>query len=172
MNKSRKTKEFRKMLHKYEAMSLSKKYGSDLFWKMMDEATSFSDWTSIFQYGDDSIRKDAQRKMEELFINDDKDSDVQLNILELFLVIDQADKEQVLRKYLEKFDSKDSLLFALEMTEDARWDEYWDAQNLVCDIRSQLRDEYCRGSDLVIEQHLRYRHKRTEKLRKKSTFNP
>lgn len=172
MNKSRKTKKFRKMLHKYEAMRLSKRYGSDLFWKMMDEATSFSDWTSIFQYGDDSIRKDAQRKMEQTVFLDEEDKNVQLNILELFMVIDQADKEKFLRKYLRKFHSKDSLLFALEMTEDARWDEYWDANGLVCDIRSELRCKYCKGSDLVIEQHLKYRYKRTEKLRKKSTFNP
>ena len=172
MNKSRKTQKFRKMLHKYEAMSLSKRYSSNLISKMMDVATSFSDWTSIFQYGNDSIRIDAQRNMEKTVFLDKEDKNVQLNIIELFMVIDQADKEKFLRRYLRKFHSKDSLLFALEMTEDARWDEYWDTHGLVCDIRSQLREEYCRGSDLVIEQHLKYRYKRTEKLRKKSTFNP
>lgn len=167
----RKTTGFKKLLRKYEAMSLSEKYGSCLFWDMIEKAHSFSDWASIYKYGDDSLRKDAQRKMEELFINDNEDSDVQLNIIELFLIIDKADKDDILRKYLEKFNDKDSLLFALEMAENHYFDSYEDT-GLISDIRSQLRDEYCRGSDLVIEQHLKYRYKRTEKLRKKSTFNP
>lgn len=167
----RKTTQFRKLLRKYEAMSLSQRNKSDLFWDMKEKARSFSDWAAIYQYGDDSLRKDAQRKMEELFINDNEDSDVQLNIIELFLVIDKADKDEVLRKYLEKFDDKDSLLFALEMAENHYFDTY-ENTGLISDIRSQLREEYCRGSDLVIEQHLKYRYKRTEKLRKKSTFNP
>ncbi len=167
----RKTTQFRKLLRKYEAMSLSQRNHSYLFWDMEEKARSFSDWATIYQYGDDSLRKDAQRKMEELFINDNEDSNVQLNILELFLIIDNADKEEILRKYLEKFDDKDSLLFALEMAENHYFDTY-ENTGLIRDIRSQLRDEYCRGSDLVIEQHLVYRKKRTEKMLKRSTFNP
>ena len=167
----RNTPQFEKLLRKYEAMSLSQRYNSCIFWDMEEMAQTFSDWAAIYQYGDDSLRKDAQREMEELWINDKDNSDVQLNIVELFLIIDKADKEKILRRYLEKFDDKDDLLFALEMAEDHYFDTY-ENTGLISDIRSQLRDEYCKGSDLVIEQHLRYRHKRTEKLRKKSTFNP
>ena len=78
------SKKFSELLLQYKAASRRAK--SEIFQKMKKNATNFADWTMIYQYGDDTIRKDAQRKMEKLVLSGKTAADIQLNILELFLM--------------------------------------------------------------------------------------
>lgn len=160
----RKTEEFNKLLLRYEAASLASPLKSDIFWRMREKAKSFSDWTAIFQYGDSSIRKDAQREMERLVLKGNDRSDIQLNILELFMVIDQGDKDEILRKYLKKFHEKDDLLFVLECADDG------EEGYLAMQTRRKLERIYKRFGDL--NRGLEARYKRSHKLLERSTFNP
>lgn len=156
----RKSKEFNELLIRYESASLSSPLKSDIFQKMKKAAKNFSDWTAVYQYGDSSIRKDAQRKMEDLVFQANDKEDLQLNILELFMVVDEADKDEILRRYLRKCHGKDDLLFALENTS---WGEF------AIELRKKLDQFYKPG---FIEIGLKARSKRTEKLLQRSIFNP
>lgn len=160
----RKTEEFNKLLLRYEAASLASPLKSDIFWRMREKAKSFSDWTAIYQYGDSSIRKDAQREMEKLVLKGDEMSDIQLNILELFMIIDQGDKDEILRKYLKKFHKKDDLLFVLECSEDC------DDDNFSFEIWEKVAKFYKRLGD--VNRGLKARCERSRKLLERSTFNP
>ena len=153
---TRKTKEFNKLLLQYKATPIVSR--SKIFWEMMRKAKSFSDWTAIYQYGDDSIRKDAQREMEKLVLKGRKKTDVQLNILELFMVIDESDKDEILRKYLEKHHQKDDILFVLSCAGDS---------DLWSELFAEVQDYYDDYDELERELST-YR----ESLLQESTFNP
>lgn len=157
----RNSKKFYELLLQYEAASIRRR--TPIFWEMEKEAKTFSDWTSVYQYAGDSIRKDAQRQMEKLVLRGNKASNIQLNILELFLIIDQGDKDEILRKYLRKYHKKDDLLFALENTD-------WDYSDLKGDVMKELEKFYVKPGN--INRGLEARHKRSLKLLEKSTFNP
>lgn len=157
----RNSKKFHELLLQYEATSISKR--TPIFWEMKDNARTFADWAAIYQYGGDSIRKDAQREMERLVLKDNKVSDIQMNILELFLVIDETDKDKILRKYIKKWHTKDDLLFALENAD-------WEYGNLEGEMVRKLGKFYKRPGN--INRGLDARHKRSHKLLEKSTFNP
>lgn len=87
----------------------------------MPQAKNFSDWTVIYSYGDDSVRKDALWKMKENAIRGLSRSEIKLNILELFLVIDNADTDEILKRYLARFHKEEDFLFVLDV---ADWDNY------------------------------------------------
>ena len=160
----RKSKEFNELLVRYESASLSSPLKSDIFQKMKGKAKNFSDWTAVYQYGGSSIRKDAQRKMEKLVFKAENTQDLQLNIIELFMVIDEADKDEILRKYLRKHHEKDDLLFALEY---ADWGE---EGYLAMELRERLDKLYKKSGN--INRALEARYKRSAKLLERSTFNP
>lgn len=107
----RKTKKFNELLLKYKAAPLVSR--SRIFWEMKRKAKNFSDWTAVYQYGGDTVREEAQHEMEKLVLRGRKKTDIQLNIWELFLIIDQSDQEEVLDKYLKKYHQKEDFLFAL-----------------------------------------------------------
>ena len=165
----RKTKEFNDLLFQYEIYRSDKKPG--IFRKMLRQARTFSDWASIYQYGDDDIRKMAEEKMKRRVVREEKDSHAQLNIMELFLVIDQGDRLGILKRYIKKFHEKDSLLFVLEMMEGCSYETNCADGGLVRKTRAELIDKYY-GTDKNLEVGLSYRYKRTEKLWEESTFNP
>jgi hypothetical protein len=167
----RKTKEFNDLLTQYEEATYRSGKKPGIFRKMLRQARTFSDWASIYQYGDDDIRKKAEEKMKRRVIREEKDSYAQLNIMELFLVIDQGDKLGILKRYIKKFHEKDSLLFVLEMMEGCSYETNCADGGLVRKTRAELRDKYY-GTDGKLEVGLSYRYKRTEKLWEKATFNP
>ena len=156
----RKSKDFNELLIRYESSSLGSPLKSDVFQKMRKTAKNFSDWTAVYQYADSSIRKDAQRKMEKLVFKAENTQDLQLNILELFMVLDESDKDEILRKYIRKHHEKDDLLFALENTS---WGEF------AIELRKKLDHFYKPG---FIEMGLKARGKRSEKLLQRYMFNP
>ena len=125
---------------------------------MKKKAKNFSDWTAIYQYGGDTIRKEAQHEMEKLVLNGRSKTNVRLNILELFLIIDESDKDEILRKYLEKHHQKDDILFVLSCAgESDLWHELF----------AQVQDRY-EDYDQFEEQCDEYR----VSLLQESTFNP
>lgn len=160
----RKTKEFNKILLQYEATSFSSPRKSKLFGEMRRKAKSFSDWATVYQYAGDSIRKDAQREMERLVLKGRYASHVQLNILELFLIIDQSDKDEILRRYVRKYHKKDDLLFALS---EASWGDDGD---FPFELISKLQKLY--KSPRGLERGLDARERRSLKLLENSDFNP
>jgi len=161
----RRTKEFNKILVQYEATSFSSPRKSKLFGEMRKKAKSFSDWASVYQYASDSIRKDAQREMERLVLKGRYASHVQLNILELFLIIDKSDKDEILRRYIRKYHKKDDLLFALS---EASWG---DDSIFSLELISKLQKLY--KSYHGLDRGLDAREKRSLKLlEENSDFNP
>ena len=113
--RERKTKRFRELLAQYESMTNREKVKSRFFFKkLMPNAKNFVDWTVIYSYGGDSVRKDALLKMIENAICGLSRSEIQLNILELFIVIDSADKDGVLKRYLKRFHKEQDFLFVLD----------------------------------------------------------
>ena len=159
----RKTKEFNEWLLKFEATPLVSGLRPQVFQVMRKKAKSFSDWTAIFQYGGNDIRYEALNMMKKTVLKGKNSADIQLNILELFFVIDQDEKDEILRKYLKKHHGKDDLLFVLENSD-------WDGGNLKGEVLSKLGGFYKRCGN--IDRGLDARCKRTCKLLKKTTFNP
>ena len=161
----RRTKKFNEILLQYEATSFSSPRKSKLFGEMRKKAKSFSDWASVYQYAGDSIRKDAQREMERLVLRGKYASHVQLNILELFLIIDQSDKDEILRRYIKKYHKKDDLLFALS---EASWG---DDSDFSLELISKLQKLY--KSYHGLDRGLNARERRSLRLlEEKSDFNP
>ena len=158
----RNSKRFHELLLQYEATSVGKR--TQIFWEMKSKAKTFADWDAVYQYAGSSLRKDAQREMERLVLKGDTTSDIQLNILELFMIIDEADKSAILSMYVKKHHGKDDLLFALS---EADWSE---DGLLVVELWNKLEAFY-KASD-GIKRGLNARHKRSKKLLEKSTFNP
>lgn len=157
----RNSKKFYELLLQYEATSIAKR--TPIFWKMKNNARTFADWTAIYQYADDSIRTDAQQEMKTKVLKGKNLSDIQLNILELFMIIDESDKDAILTKYLKKYHKKDDLLFALELC-------YWDYGSLKGEVIGKLGKFYKHFGN--INRGLESRYKRSQKLLEKSTFNP
>lgn len=155
------SKKFSELLLQYKAASRRAK--SEIFQKMKKNATNFADWTMIYQYGDDTIRKDAQRKMEKLVLSGKTAADIQLNILELFLIIDTSYKDEILRKYLKKHHKKDDFLFAITQCD-------WEYGNLEGVCWNKLEQYYKSPGFIHVGVDARY--KRNRKLMEKSTFDP
>ena len=152
----RKTKQFNELLLRYEATPIASR--SEIFWEMKRKAKSFSDWAAVYQYGGDDVRKEAQHEMEKLVLRGRKKTDVQLNIWELFLIIDQSDQQEVLEKYLKKHHQKEDFVFALSCADES-------------DVRSNLYaelDDYYEDFDDLERELCKYR----TFLSQESTFNP
>ena len=154
----RNSKKFHSLLLQYEATSIAKR--TSIFWNMKKEAKTFADWSSIYQYAGDSIRKDAQREMERLVLRGSTVFDIQLNILELFIIIDQEDKCRILERYLKKHHDKDDLLFVASLD---------DEQGL--DTLNKLAKYYKRLYNVNKGIYAR-RRKSYKMLEEFSTFNP
>ena len=161
----RHSKKFNELLLQYEATPLLSGRKSEIFWRMMRAARTFSDWASIYQYADSSIRKDAQREMETKVLRGKSVFDIQLNILELFLIIDKSDKDEILRRYLKKHHEKDDLLFVLEMADSG------ESSHLAMDVTERLGKLYKRFGNIHRGLKARCR-KSWAMLEKYSTFNP
>lgn len=115
---NRHTRLFENLLQKYEKKQPNSKRKNNFFLgRLLPNAKSFSDWTVIFDLGDDSVRKDALREMKKYAISGKSREEIQLNILELWLVIDNADKDEILQKYLERYHEAEDFLFALDETD-------------------------------------------------------
>lgn len=156
------SKKFSELLLQYKAVSHKTK--SEIFQKMKRNAKNFADWTMIYQYGDSSVRKDAQRRMEKLVLEGKTTSDIQLNMLELFMVIDTADKDGILEKYLKKHHEKDDYLFVACECD-------WEYGTLGLVALENLENYY--KSPGFIQVGINAKEKRNQKLlEKKSTFNP
>ena len=161
--RERKTKKFSELLLQYEAMTNREKAETRFFFvKLMPQAKNFSDWTVIYSYGDDSVRKDALWKMKENAIHGLSRSEIKLNILELFLVIDSFDKDGILKRYLERYHKAEDFLFVLDETDSDNYQftkfVYQEAKKYGFNI------DIFEGEDERIA-------KRSELL-KESTFNP
>jgi len=158
----RNSKNFKKLLNQYESTPISTR--SSLFQKMKRNARTFSDWASVYQYAGYSIRKDAQREMERLVLRGDTVSNIQLNILELFMIIDQGDKEAILEKYLKKYHKKDDLLFVLSL---ATGDNRYIAMKAMYGLEKHYKKIY------NISKGVEARERKSKKMLKElSTFNP
>lgn len=161
--RERKTKKFRELLLQYEAMTNREKANTRFFFtELMPKAKSFSDWTVIFHYGGDTVRKDALWKMKLNAIRGKSREEIQLNILELFIVLDSADQADILKRYLRRFHKEQDFLFVMDEVD---WTDYA--------FRNYINDEM-EKYDIHVDpfkgknERLRMR----KKLLKKSTFNP
>jgi len=161
--RQRKTKKFNELLLQYEAMTKRKRAETRFFFeKLMPHAQNFSDWTAIYTYGDDTVRKDALWKMKENAIHGTSREEIQLNILELFLVIDSADKEDILKRYLERFHKEQDFLFVLDETD---VDNYMFTEFVYQESEKYGYDiDFLEGEDERIAKRF--------ELLKESTFNP
>lgn len=161
--RERKTKRFRELLAQYESMTRRKKASTCFFFTdLMPNAKNFADWTVIYRYGGDTVRKDALWKMKLNAICGRSRSEIQLNILELFLVIDEADKEEILKRYLLRFHQKQDFLFVLDESD---WDNYKFREYVDAEAK-----EY--GIDIDFFEGEDKRLKKLDELMKLSTFNP
>ena len=158
----RHSKEFNKLLLQYEALPHSSSEKTGLFFKMMGKAQSFSDWASIYQYAGESIRKDAQRKMESKVLKGVTKEDVQMNIHELFLICDRAEMDRILEKYLQKHKKKDDYLFAIVEAD-------WEYSDLVPVLMQELEEKFGVSS---ISKELDSCRKKIRGLKRFSKFNP
>ena len=159
----RHSKDFNKLLLQYEATSIAKR--SKIFKKMRRQARTFADWAIIYQYAGSSIREATLPKMEAKVLKGKKLSDIQLNILEYFMVCYQNEKNDILRKYIKKYNSKDDLLFAFSVATSC-----WDNGDFNSILLDKLNKFYKRGGD--IERGVKARGKKNQKLLEKSKFNP
>lgn len=156
--------EFNELLTKYEGASLASGIRPNLFQKMRKKAKTFSDWASIYQYAGDEIRHEALDKMRKTVLKGETTADIQLNIIELFLVIDTSEKDEILGKYLKRFHEKDDLLFAITQCD---WEDG--------DLRDELwcKLDKCYESPGFINAGIEAREKHNHTLVEKfSTFNP
>jgi len=161
--RERKTKKFRELLSQYEAMTNREKANTRFFFTdLMPSAQNFSDWTVIYHYGGDTVRKDALRKMKLNAICGRSRSEIQLNILELFLVIDEADKEEILKRYLVRFHKKQDFLFVLDESD---WDNYKFREYVDAEAKGY-------GIDINFFEGEDERQKKIDELMRLSTFNP
>ena len=161
--RERKTKKFKKLLSQYEAMTNREKAETRFFFTdLMPNAQNFSDWTSIYHYGGDTVRKHALQRMKDNAICGRSRSEIQLNIMELFLVIDEADKETILKRYLVRFHQKQDFLFVLDESD---WDNYKFREYVDAEAK-----EY--GININFFKGENKRLKKLDELMKLSTFNP
>lgn len=158
----RKTERFNQMLLQYEALPHSSSNKSEFFFKMMGKARSFSDWTAVYQYAGNSIRKDAQRKMEETVLKETNRKAIQMNIHELFMICDKADMDKILERYLRKYKEKDDYLFAICEAD-------WGYSDLMPDWIEKVQNEF---GVISLSQELAARHEATREMMKKSKFKP
>ena len=155
---------FNELLIKYEGASLASGIRPDLFQKMRKKAKTFSDWASIYQYAGDEIRYEALEKMRKTVLKGETTADIQLNIIELFLVIDTSERDEILEKYLKKHHRKDDLLFTRTQCD-------WMNSDLGDYLWCELNKHY--KSPGYINVGIKFREKRNHTLVEKfSTFNP
>lgn len=161
--RDRKSKKFKELLLQYEAMTNREKATTRFFFvELMPHAKNFADWSVIFSYGDDSVRKDALLKMVENVIHGQSRSEIRLNILELFIVIDNADKDEVLKRYLARFHKEEDFLFVLDV---ADWDNYKFTRFVNKEAKKYGFDlDFFDGEDERIAK--------LDELLKQSSFNP
>jgi len=111
------SKLFMNLLSKYKGkQNYSKRKNNFFSYRLMYNAKNFAEWAKIYELGDSSIRKDALRKMEELVICKSSREETKMNILAIFLVIDDADKDSIMRNYLMEFHEEEDFLFAIDET--------------------------------------------------------
>ena len=158
----RKTEKFNELLLQYEAIPHSSSEKTELFFKMVEKARSFSDWASVYQYAGNSIRKDAQREMESKVFKGSSKENIQMNIHELFLICDIADMDKILEKYLKKYKKKEDYLFAIVEAD-------WEYSDLVPGLMQELEEKFDVGS---ISKELGSYRKKLRELTKNSTFSP
>lgn len=159
---NRHTRLFEKLLRKYEEKQPNSKRKNNFFLRrLLPNAKSFSDWTVIFDLGDDSVRKDALGEMKKYAISGKSREEIQLNILELWLVIDNADKDEILQKYLERYHEAEDFLFARDETDPNNYS--------FNDFIYQEAKRY--GFNISVLDGIDERIKR-HKLLERSTFNP
>lgn len=154
----RHNKQFYELLLQYEAASLASGLRPGIFQKMRKKAKTFSDWTEIYHYAGDEIRHEALDRMKETVLKGRTLINIQLNIMELFMIIDDSEKDGILEKYLDKHHKKDDLLFAITQCD---WkygsmegalrrelDEYYESQKL---IQAAVDARYNRNHELLEE---------------------
>ena len=155
---------FNELLIKYEGASLASGIRPDLFQKMRKKAKTFSDWASIYQYAGDEIRYEALEKMRKTVLKGETTADIQLNIIELFLVIDTSERDEILEKYLKKHHGKDDLLFAITKCD-------WEYGSLEGYLWSELEKYYKSPGFINVGVNARYERNR-KLVEELSTFNP
>ena len=160
----RKSKEFNELLLQYEAASLASGRRPGIFRKMRIKAKTFSDWTEIYHYAGDKIRYEALDMMRETVLKGRTLVDIQLNIMELFLVINDSEKNEILEKYLEKHHKKDDFLFAITQCD-------WEDGGLKSSLYYELQKYYDEPDLVHADVDARYEHNH-ELLEEFSTFNP
>ena len=160
----RKSKEFNELLLQYEATSLASGLRPNIFKKMRKKAKTFSDWTEIYHYASDEIRHEALDMMRETVLKGRTLVNVQLNIMELFLIIDDSEKDEILEKYLEKHHKKDDFLFAITQCD-------WEYGSLEGSLYYELEKYYDEPNTVQANVDARYE-RNHELLEEFSTFNP
>ena len=114
------------MYRKFKATSVLKR--NLLFQRMKNYAQTFSEWSVIFQYGDDANQYEALMQMKRLVLEGEKIKDVRMNILELFKVVtDEGEQQEILNRYIQKYSTKEDLIFAISVSPlSFSWDEVVD----------------------------------------------
>lgn len=120
---------FQSLYRQYKKKSLRAEGRHELYERMVKNAEHFAEWAIVYQLGDNKYRYDALENMKNTVYDEQRSSDVQMNILELFeLVTDETEQENILKKYLSRFNGKDDLLFVMAMSSISS-EVYWEAQN-------------------------------------------
>ena len=108
---------FSSLYRQYRTAPLGSGRKYEIYKQMIKTARSFNDWAIIHRYGDNSYQYLALEQMKAKVLKGKTSSDVQKNILVLFdLVTDEDEQNGILKAFLSKYDSRDDLLFAWDLS--------------------------------------------------------